>query len=282
MLCIVYLASPRAAQIVGGQLRIEMLRASIQYTRHCFPETDILVFHEDYTDDDKASLPGVTEFIPIDFRGQEHRWAGGKPYGYLMMCRFFCGVLQSMPQLQRYTHYMRLDDDSFFQPPYPSLTPELTQSDYVLRSTFLEARDQRTLYAFTLRFLEHRLGFAQFRLRYPALVARLTSLGVLRNGQYTGFAPYNNFHIASLRLWSHPVVRAYCAALDSVNGFLGQGWMDANVHAMIVYVLSELIPLRVETLTSFGYRHNLHVSALHSTEPIIDPSLSFFPSVDEL
>jgi hypothetical protein len=279
-LCIVYLASPREAR-VGTELRLTMLRSSIQHTRRCFPTTDLYVFHEEYTEEDKASLPGVTAFLPVDFRGHEARWTGRAPYGYLMMCRFFSGIVQSHPQIQRYTHMMRLDDDSFFLPPDLTFTPELLQSDYILRSTFVEARDQQPLLTFTLRFLERHLGLPQYQLRLPRLLARLTRLGVLRNGAYSGKAPYNNFHIASLRMWSHPVVRAYLEALEEANGILGHGWMDANVHAMIIYVLAEVVPLRVTEMTTFGYRHNVHVSRLGSTEPVLDASLPFFPPPTE-
>lgn len=274
-LCIVYLASPRHFR-VGAETRLTMLRSSLTYTRHCFPTTDIYVFHEDYTEEDKASLPGVTAFLPVDFRGMESVYTPtlAAPYGYLMMCRFFCGGLQSHPALQSYTHIMRLDDDSFFLPPYPALTPELFAYDYIYRSVFWEPRDQQSLFDFTVAFLERQLGPVRFLLRKRALFARLQERGILRGERYTGFAPYNNFHIASRRLWTHPLVQSYLREIEARQGILREGWLDANIHAMILYVLA---PFHEFLWTSFGYRHNLHVSELGGPYCIYDGSLSFFP-----
>jgi hypothetical protein len=38
--------------------------------------------------------------------------------GYMMMCRFFSGIVQKHPELQKYSHYIRLDDDSYLTDPY--------------------------------------------------------------------------------------------------------------------------------------------------------------------
>ena len=276
-LCIVYLASPREFR-VRGELRLTMLQSSLTHTRRYFPDTDIYIFHEDYTEEDKAALPSVTEWIQVDFRGLESRRTPSltAPYGYLMMCRFFSGVFQTYPQLQRYTHVMRLDDDSFFLPPGPVMTPQMFDYDYIYRSVFCEARDQQSLYTFTMSFLKRHLG-PNVQLRLPRILAQLRSLGVLRDDKYTGLAPYNNFHIASLRLWTHPIVQEYFREIESVNGILGHGWLDANIHAMVIFVLAEVIPIRQVLWTSFGYRHNLHVVAPGGIEALINPSLSFFP-----
>jgi hypothetical protein len=258
-LCIVYLASPRDFRLYETP-RIDILRKSLAITRRCFPTTDIFIFHEDYTDEDKASLPGVKEFIRVDFTPPPI--STQRRPGYLMMCRFFCGPLQAMPQLQAYTHYMRLDDDSFFLPPYlteESVRPLLVH-DYVYRSLFVEDEDQTSLLDFTLRFRE-RQGVFPILLRQ-----RLQTQGIVRGGRYTGLAPYNNFHISSLRLWRHPRVRAFLAELESRQAILRYGWLDANIHAMILWVLDVTVPHHV---SDFGYRHNVHISYLGSLFPMI-------------
>lgn len=279
-LCIVYLASPRAFRI-GDHLRFTMLQSSLAVTRQCFPTTDVYIFHEDFTEEDKVGLPGVKEFLQVDFRGYESQKnpALTASYGYLMMCRFFSGVFQTYPFLQRYTHVMRLDDDSFFQPPVPVVTSEIFSYDYTYRSLFWETRDQQSLYEFTLQFLKRQLGLSRFQLRFPALVARLRTQNFLRDGRYTGVAPYNNFHIASVRLWSHPIVRAYFGEIEARQGILREGWLDANIHAMVLYVLSECLPLRIFHWSSFGYRHNKHVSELGTQRSIFQPELPWFPAV---
>ena len=164
--CIIYLASPRNFQIretIGldssHPTRIQLLRSSIGIAHRCFPSTPILVFHEDYTPQEFESLPEVTEFIKIDFSGfEEYRNPSlRRPYGYLMMCRFFSGIVQTHPALKEYTHYMRLDDDSYFLEPFPreSDIQSLLTQDYVYRSLFIDSQDQQSLYDFTIAFLRN-------------------------------------------------------------------------------------------------------------------------------
>ena len=277
--CIVYLASPRAFTIHDRGVttpRIDVLRTSLAITRRCFPTTDLFIFHEDYTDEDKASLPGVTEFLPVDFTTPDVPYAptNTSRRGYLMMCRFFCGILQSHPRLQGYTHYLRLDDDSFFLPPYltePSIRP-LLGHDYVYRSAFIEARDQQSLFDFTMRFL--RLSPIQA----TVLRSKLRTQGILTGNRYTGYAPYNNFHLSSLRLWHHPRVAAYLREIEACGGIFRYGWLDANIHAMLLFVLGVTQP---HLETTFGYRHNFHVSDIGSTFPRVDDTLTFAPIYDD-
>jgi len=281
-LCIVYLASPRGFTLREGDgtvfSRMDVLRRSIAITTRCFPTTDLFVFHEDYTEEDKQSFPGVTEFLPVDFTTPQVPYASTNTSrkGYLMMCRFFCGVLQTHPRLQGYTHYMRLDDDSFFLTPY--LTEETVQPllahDYTYRSAFIEARDQQSLFEFTIRFLI-RSGVSPIQL--SIVKSRLRTRAILNGDRYTGFAPYNNFHVSSLAMWRHPRVRAYLAAIEASGGIFRYGWLDANIHAMILFVLD---CVKSQHVASFGYRHNYHVSDLGALYPRVDDTLAFYPIYD--
>lgn len=276
--CIIYLASPRGFHIYDDPLqisRLELIGQSLAITTQKFPTTDIYVFHEDYIEEDFERLPGVKEFIKVDFSGfEQHRTSGQRrPYGYLMMCRFFSGIVQSHPVLQTYTHYMRLDDDSFFLEPF--LTEEtvvdLLKHDYVYRSTFGDLQDQQTLYESTLTFLRKE-GQGN---TIPTLEKELTKRHFLKNGKYTGLAPYNNFHIASQRFWQNPIVQRYIAHIESEKGILRYGWMDANVHAMIVYILALYCGMKIHHVSWFGYRHNKHMSLIDSSAVSYDDSLPF-------
>lgn len=267
-LCIVYLASPRSFHIYDDPTkisRLELLAQSGSLTRSLFPTTDILVFHEDYTEEEFKRLPWATKFVQVDFTGQEEYRNPSlrRPYGYLMMCRFFSGIMQSHPEIQKYTHYMRLDDDSFFLEPYltESSVSDLLRYDYVYRSTFVDIQDQKTLYESTLAFLRNDgLGHT-----IPTLEQELHKKYVLVDGAYIGVAPYNNFHIASLRFWQNPIVQRFIAHLEREKGILRYGWMDANVHGMIVFILALYCGMKVHHVSWFGYRHNMHVSRMGST-----------------
>lgn len=277
--CIVYLASPKSHHIFNDpnqESRLELIQGSLTITRRLFPTTDIFVFHEDYDEEQFAQLPGVTEFIQVDFSGQEALCNPSlrRPYGYLMMCRFFSGVMQSHPRLQTYTHYMRLDDDSYFQT--PSLTEQyvkenLLKHDYVFRSVFQDTQDQASLFAFTLDFLRKE-GYGSY---IETLKHELRRKYLLQGDTYTGLAPYNNFHIASQRLWQNPLIQRYIAAIEESHGILKYGWMDANIHAMIVFVLTLFCGMKIHHDATFGYRHNRHISRLDSTAVHYDESLPF-------
>jgi hypothetical protein len=265
--CIVYLASPKSHHIYNDPTqasRLELLQGSLKIARRLFPTIDILVFHEDYTEEEFAQLPEGTKFIAIDFSGKESNPSLRRPYGYLMMCRFFSGVMQSHPEVAKYTHYMRLDDDSYFQTPY--LTQEyvernLLKYDYVYRSMFEDPQDQQSLWEFTLEFLRKE-GYGA---HLETLKSELRKKYVLRGDTYTGLAPYNNFHIASQRIWQNSLIQRYIAALEESGGILQKGWMDANIHAMIAFALTLFIGMKIHHDGTFGYRHNRHVSRMDST-----------------
>ena len=249
--CIVYLASP-----IGFD-RQHILKTSLTITKRLFPTVDVYIFHEDYTEKEKNDLPAVKEYIQVDFSGFDHvhNPAFGRK-GYLMMCRFFSGILQSYPQIRAYSHYMRLDDDSFFLEPY--VTEENVQSmlkyDYTYRTIFREYKPQQDLYDFTIAFLR-RNGVCPIKILHIQSILRSAKFSTM-SGTYYGIAPYNNFHVSSIRLWQHPLIVKYVQEIEAVGGILGRGWLDANIHAMIVFIFKHVIPIRVQTDTSFGYRHN--------------------------
>jgi hypothetical protein len=240
----------------------------MRITRSIFPTKDIYVYHEDFTHEEFDYLPPAN-FIQVDFKGHEAMYNPdtGRRYGYLMMSRFFSGVLQSRPELQQYTHYMRLDDDSYFVEPFISedAVDSMMSCDYVYRSIFYEGQSQQGLYDFTVQFMR------DWGLHVD--VAGLEASGFIKNGRYSGIAPYNNFHVSSLALWKRPIVRQYLEALETANGILGHAWLDANIHAMITSVLA---PCAVH-IGNFGYHHNKHVSQLKSAAIYWNDSLPFHP-----
>jgi hypothetical protein len=277
--CIVYLASPRDFHY-AGQKRIDMLRVSLQRTKQCFPTTDIFVFHEDYTEEDKASLPPVKEYIPIDFSGGDDHYdpKTERRKGYLMMCRFFCGPLQATPQLQNYTHYMRLDDDSLFIEPYitEARVNELLRYDYVYRTMYNEppCRADHTLWDFTLGFL--RAEGVQER-DIVGLKAMLKENWLLNGDTWANNVPYNNFHLSSLALWKNPLVRRYIDAIEREGGVLRYGWFDTSVQAMIALVLRWFTRTSAVCDPTWGYRHNCHISRMHDSA-VGGTAPEFFPS----
>lgn len=249
-----------------------------------FPNTPIYVFHEDYTDEDKHGLRHlVTEFYTVDFSGCDDVYRRvNASKGYMMMCRFFSGILQNHTALQRHTHYIRFDDDSYLIQPFLTETRAYSyvRHDYVYRSIFFENKPQQSLYDFTIRFLRE-LGMTN--MEYMTLRKKLQAQTILIGDAYTGKAPYNNFHVSSLRIWRHPIVSKYIQSIEAVHGVLREGWLDANIHAMIIWVLAaNFRDIRVLADTAFGYRHNVHISTQNSLNVVANQTLAFLPSDDKL
>jgi hypothetical protein len=284
--CIIYLASPTAWKVgvIPKQVRrYDALRYSLSTVRPMFPTIPIYVFHEDYTEEDKLGLAfAVTEFFQIDFNGFDDVYKRvNAPKGYAMMCRFFSGILQQHPVIQRHTHYIRFDDDSYLLAPF--LTETRVNSyrniDYVYRSVYYENKSQQTLFDFTIEFLR-KMGMSD--IEYTSLRRKLQLETLLIGGKYTGKAPYNNFHFSSMRLWKHPVVNRYIQAIEDVNGCLAHGWLDSNIHAMIIWVLAKrYTDIIVRADTAFGYRHNVHISLLNSEHINVGDNLGFIPNRDD-
>lgn len=284
--CIIYLASPTAWKVgvAPNQLRrYEALHYSLSTVRPMFPTIPIYVFHEDYTEEDKLGIAfAVTEFFQIDFSGFDDVYKRvNAPKGYAMMCRFFSGILQQHPALQKHSHYIRFDDDSYLLAPFLTETRVNTYKniDYVYRSVYYENKSQQTLFDFTVAFLR-KMGMNEIDILL--LKSNLHREKFLKRNMYTGKAPYNNFHFSSLRIWKHPIVSRYIQSIEDVNGCLAHGWLDSNIHAMIIWVLAKRYPdIVVRTDTAFGYRHNVHISPLNSENIVVGEKLQFMPNIHE-
>ncbi len=241
---VVYLASPRASAWSAWS-RLDCLEASLKLLRQHCPPWPIIIFHEDYTGEDKDRLraisPDIT-FEQVDFTGLENIHVNCRPdsrvgtYGYCMMCRFFAGQLQKHPSVQEYTHYMRLDDDSYIMEPLSQKIVEtIGQADYSYRSVYQE--DWKEAYDFVFNFMK------QEGLEAPAK-------------PYNRDSPYNNYHTSKLAMWRHPTVLKLLDQIETMGAHLRRGWTDTAVHAAIIWLLGPRLNFAVHLEKDFAYRHN--------------------------
>ncbi len=245
-LIVVYLASPRDSGWLDWK-RIDCLEASLKLLKLHAPQWPVIVFHEDYTDEDQKRLEKVYDpisFEKIDISGHEQHHVNRRPdnrvgtYGYCMMCRFFAGQLQAHPALSQYTHYMRLDDDSYIMSPLKQESiDQMCAADYTYRSLYQEPHQDT--WNFTLKFME-REG-----LKKP-------SIPFSRN------SPYNNFHVSSLAMWNHPVVKKFLAEIEDGHYHVKDGWTDTAVHSAIIWLLGSALGFKFHVEKGFEYRHNIH------------------------
>ena len=270
-----------------GENRLIMAQNSVKnITTHL--SLPIIIFHEDFTDEVKQDFLDIYKnitFCKIDFQNND------LPYdksiakcskGYMMMCRFFSGVMQKMDILRGYDSYIGMDDDSFLIEPFigqDKFLLEANKNYYVCRSTFKDNPELMNhpigLYKFTYDFCKtHKLGIDE-------LVPELERIGFLDISDeiYTGLCPYNNFHFTKLDLWRNSIIKDYTDTITNMNGTLLYNWMDANIHAMIVYVLCPLLYIPATAITDFGYRHNRHFSVLNSTKNLYIENEDFYPTV---
>jgi hypothetical protein len=83
----------------------------------------------------------------------------------------------------------------------------------------------------------------------------MRAMGMLnREGSYTGSQPYNNFHVASVRMFRHPLWKKYMSDVERDYGFFKYRFGDANVHAIAIGML--LQPKEVAVWKDIPYAHN--------------------------
>ena len=260
-----------------------MLKVSLRSVRAFLPKLPIIIFHEDYGQQQFDELRKIFEdiqFETVDFSGGQehfiHRPKEGGNYEqqrtYLLMCRFFCGQVQNHPAVQKYEYYMRLDDDSFFMEPRLDDFNRLLQYDYTYRSEYTD-REHITLCEFTQQFLG-RHGFDS---------RELAQRGIDTRKAYSSRGIYNNFHISRLSMWQHPLIKAYLDDIEETHGILRGMWFDSRIQAIIAWVLMPLVGLKSGIIVDFGYRHNRHRSQHNSTgDPVYEDHLFFCPTKREV
>ena len=284
--CIVYLASPQNSKLSTGQYRFHMLCESIKNTSKFFGSQQYIIFHEDLDEEHKERLCIIQNnilFEKLDFVRDDLDFVQfGRPKGYMLMCRFFSGELQNYLIDHNYDAYIRFDDDSFLLEPYIKkqlLEEELKTYDYIYRTVFMDGQPKfnngkpmQSLFEFTKTYLNDN-GYS-----ISGLIPYLKTIGFLNKDLlYTGLSPYNNFHASTLQLWKEPLIKNYTDTLLKENGCCMNYWMDANIHAMIIFVLLPLTKKRLQLKSDFGYRHNRHFSQLNSAYLSYKSNEPFFP-----
>lgn len=268
-----------------GENRLIMAQNSVKNITS-YMKLPVIIFHEDFTEEVKRDFLNIYEnitFCSVDFQNNN------LPYdknvskcskGYMMMCRFFSGEMQSMDILKDYDSYIRMDDDSFLIEPFINQEKFLSEANkcyYTYRTIFYDNVEDINnpigLYNFTYNFCK------SYKLDIDGLLPKLKELGFLNNGKYTGLCPYNNFHFSKLDLWKNSIIKNYTDRIKNMNGTLLYNWMDANIHTMIIYILCPLLYIPTQEIKDFGYRHNKHFSILNSNRHTFKQNEDFYPKI---
>ncbi|MDD3127521.1 MAG: hypothetical protein PHT27_07895, partial [Candidatus Izemoplasmatales bacterium] len=170
-----------------------------------------------------------------DWMKKQKGFIDGRPSGYRMMCRFFCGVMQNSKELKKFNYYIRMDHDSFLIEPNKLNVEESIKKynfDYMFRSVFTDRKEKDTLWHFTKEYAKkNKLSLDGFK-----------KLGMLDfKGNYNGLCPYNNFHVSKTSFWKRKDVLNYLKEMEEVDGIIKLHWQDANVHAMLLGLFNPVI-----------------------------------------
>lgn len=277
-ICIIYLVSPRdsthtdATVKQHGISKMEVFIESLKTVNNYLPKYPILVFHEDYNSNDKKRIQKVSnskvKFVKVDFNKYKNikdlnKWmqtakgvVKGRHAGYQMMCRFFSGVMQNLPELAKFDYYIRMDHDSFFIKPKKLNLEECIKKynfDYMYRSVFRDTVELKTLWEFTQNYAKKNNlsleGFKQLKL-------------LDKNGNFNGISPYTNFHVSKLSFWKREDVKKFLKAVEDVDGIIKLRWDDATIQSILIALFNPIILEK----TDFGYRHNFHYSLQYSNK----------------
>lgn len=185
-----------------------------------------------------ALEPGATVDQILKWRKGQDGAIAGRDLGYQSMCRLWSGRLQTMPFLQKYSYYLRMDDDSLFTeklPFDPILRAHQKGLDYVYRRDSVE-----------------RWGIEKFWEILQRHIKVTEDTPFMVGGFYSGREPYNNFHISRVSFWSQPQWQKFWNDLNREHAFFRYRLGDANVHAAAVMMQKD----RFEVWRGIPYVHN--------------------------
>jgi len=172
---------------------------------------------------------------------------GGRSIGYRAMCRLYSGRLQNSEFLRGFKYYMRIDDDSFF-------TSDLKFDP------FKEMNSKKLQYAYRRKAHDKWGNVRMWELASPYMNAvslqNMRQMGLISTNAYTGAQPYNNFHVASVKMFQHREWAMYMRDVERSFGFFKYRFGDANIHAIAMGML--LQPKEVAVWGDLPYSHNVN------------------------
>lgn len=250
------------------------------YLLRCFPYP-VHVFHEKASPEAQSAIRAAMPHAPlVDFEDVGWIWKslpkpitesllerwmseGVQPHfakrGYRVMCRFWAGLVWTLPSLDKYDVYWRLDTDSV-------LTRPVTIDPFV--HVF---RERRCEYGFNKLKGENMLvatgiydAFSRWAdeagpaVLSPAARERVRKFAVdPATGKYWGPMYYNNFEMGTIALKRSAVYQGFFRYVDSHEpyGIFRYRWGDAPLHTLGVVAALDVDRICNVTQDVVGYKH---------------------------
>lgn len=256
------------------------------FVRECLPRLELYVlkcysypihiFHEGATEQQRNSIKHAVPSSHVAFEDVSRFWktlphkisertleqwmhdgvqSKFQGRGYRLMCRFWAGLVWTLPSMDHYEYYWRLDTDSIITKPV-ALDPfrYLQQNGCEYGYNRLKGENPYVLHGLYDAFQ----GFALWsNLSADAYDAVRRFAIDPKTGKYWGPMFYNNFEMGSFRLKRSTVYQNLFNFLDSREpyGILKYRWGDAPIHTLGVVAV-----LRGKHMCNFtqdivGYKH---------------------------
>ena len=182
--------------------------------------------------------------------------------GYRLMCRFWAGIVWTLPSLDRYEYYWRLDTDSILTRPV-SIDPFQFLVSSRCQYGYNRLKGENP-YVLTGLWDAYQKWEQSFNLT-PSARKAVREIALDGDGQYWGPMYYNNFELGSFSMKRDVVYQSFFRFVDqnAPFGIFRYRWGDAPLHTLGVLATLEGRHMCNVTQKLIGYRH-----AVTKVEPI--------------
>ena len=213
--------------------------------------------------------PGVTEKEIGQWIKLVRTWGRG----YRMMCRFWAGLVWTLPSMSKYEYYWRLDSDSYLTKP-------------IRIDPFLELRRRDCQYGFLSTLHDgpkvvYRMWHTyEVWLNQTKAIANSSARDATRNymngfaldphtGEFARLMYDNNFELGTFHLKRHPLYQDMFKFFDGnpPYGFMRYRWGDAPWHTLAVHTVLQGRQLCNFSADFVGYQHAGNATPIHEDKP---------------
>lgn len=252
-----------------------------RYFLSCYPYP-VIVFHENLPPASRraisAAVPSANHSNGAHFEDVSRFWAtlphgisedqlrqwmatGDQPRfqgrGYRLMCRFWHGLVWTLPVLNPFEYYWRLDTDAYLTRPVRA-DPFALMVQRGCQYGFNRLKGDAPgvvigLWETFLKWVAQEPGVTPSALEH----VKRFSLDPETQSKYLRKMYYNNFELGTVALKRHPLYQSYFQYVDEREpfGILRYRWGDAPLHTLGVEVVLQGRGVCNFTQEDVGYRH---------------------------
>ena len=210
---------------------------------------------------DACVVPIQFRQLPADLAGTEPEWQKRSTWGYQHMCRFFFADIFQIPDLQKYTYWMRMDTDSYLT--MDAVIDPFKEMDANHNLVYLHNAENKDcgdvaegLRDLVTQYYEKVHSNSQGSASFPPSNPDTITLDhILPREMHCVMGYYNNIEIGRLSAFRTAPMIAWRDAVLGSNGIYLHRWGDALLRRLSIELSgAETEPLPQELLRA--YHHN--------------------------